>query len=87
MREMMTTSVEKEIKRQKVLKIVKNIFVYHTSDWVDTNMMCSSQWIYTAFTRAKSFLSIHTDKYSNISKAIRKNATDEKVTILELLMK
>lgn len=28
MREMMTTSVEKEIKRQKVLKIVKNIFVY-----------------------------------------------------------
>lgn len=28
MRQMMTTSVEKEIKRQKVLKIVKNIFVY-----------------------------------------------------------
>jgi ATP-dependent exoDNAse (exonuclease V) alpha subunit len=50
-------------------------------------MMCSSQWVYTAFTRAKSFLSIHTDKYSNISKAVRKNAIDEKVTIIELLMK
>lgn len=64
-----------------------NIFVYHTSDWVDTNMMVSAQWVYTAFTRAKKFLSIHTDKYSNISKGARTNAIDKKVTIIELLMK
>ena len=66
---------------------IKNVFVYHTSDWVDNNMMLSAQWLYTAYTRAKSFLSIHTDEYSNISKGVRKNAIDEKVTIIELLIK
>ena len=66
---------------------IKNVFVYHTSDWVDNNMMLSAQWLYTAYTRAKSFLSIHTDEYSNISKGVRKNAIDEKCTIIELLMK
>jgi exodeoxyribonuclease V alpha subunit len=64
-----------------------NVYVYHTSEWVDTQMMCSAQWLYTGYTRAKKLLSIHTDQYSNISKGVRKNAVDEKVTILELLMK
>ena len=50
-------------------------------------MMLSAQWLYTAYTRAKKFLSIHTDEFSNISKGVRKNAVDEKCTILELLMK
>lgn len=66
---------------------INNVFIYHTSDWVDKQMMLSAQWLYTAYTRAKSFLSIHTDEYSNISKGVRKNAIDEKCTIIELLMK
>lgn len=66
---------------------MNNVYIYHTSDWVDNNMMLSAQWLYTAYTRAKKHLSIHTDEYSNISKGARKNAIDEKVTILELLMK
>ncbi len=65
---------------------MNNVFIYHTSDWVDKNMMISSQWLYTAYTRSKKFLSIHTDEYRNISIGVKTDAVDEKVTIIELMM-
>ncbi|MEG1597332.1 MAG: AAA family ATPase [Bacilli bacterium] len=64
----------------------KNVYVYHTSDYVDTNIMVSKQWMYTAYTRAKVKLSIHTDVYRNLTKGINRDAIDEKCTIVEYVM-
>ena len=64
-----------------------NALIYHTSDYVDRHIMCSSQWLYTGYTRAKKYLGIFTDEYKNLSIGARTNAIDEKVTILELIMK
>lgn len=64
-----------------------NALIYHTSDYTDRHIMCSSQWLYTGYTRAKKYLGIFTDEYKNLSIGARTNAIDEKVTILELIMK
>lgn len=64
-----------------------NTLIHHTSEYVDRYMLVSAQWEYTAFTRAKKYLGIFTDEYKNLSLAAKNNAIDDKVTILELIMK
>ena len=45
--------------------------------------MNSKQWLYTACTRSKKFLSIHTNDYKALASAIRKDAIDEKITLID----
>ena len=45
--------------------------------------MNSKQWLYTACTRSKKFLSIHTDDYKALVMAIKKDSIDEKITLID----
>ena len=60
-----------------------NVFVYFDSSYVDMNFMLSKNWLYTAMTRSKKFLSIHTNDYRALASAIRKDAVDEKITLID----
>lgn len=64
----------------------KNVFVYTTDEYIDRIFMVNRQWLYTAYTRAKERLRIHTNKFSNLSTGISKNAIDEKVTLIDYCM-
>ena len=46
-------------------------------------MIISREWLYTAYTRSKKMLSIHTNKYYNLMEGIERRAIDEKVTLIE----
>lgn len=63
----------------------KNVFVYTSSSYVDRKMITSSEWLYTAYTRSKEFLSIHTEQFSNLREGINRKAINEKVTLIEYL--
>ena len=60
-----------------------NVFVYTTDSYVDRKMIISREWLYTAYTRSKKMLSIHTNKYYNLMEGIERRAIDEKVTLIE----
>lgn len=60
-----------------------NVFVYFDTSYVDMMFMNSKQWLYTACTRSKKFLSIHTNDYKALASAIRKDAIDEKITLID----
>lgn len=60
-----------------------NVFVYTTDSYVDRKMIVSREWLYTAYSRAKGYLGIHTNKYYNLSEGIKRKAIDEKVTLIE----
>lgn len=60
-----------------------NVFVYFDSSYVDRVFMNSKQWLYTACTRSKKFLSIHTDDYKALAMAIKKDSIDEKITLID----
>lgn len=66
---------------------VQNVFVYTTSSFVDRKMITSREWLYTAVTRSKKLLCIHTDEYTNLSGAIRRKAINEKITLIEYFNK
>ena len=57
--------------------------MYFDSSYVDMNFMLSKNWLYTAMTRSKKFLSIHTNEYKALASAIRKDAVDEKITLID----
>ena len=60
-----------------------NVFIYFDSSYIDMNFMLSKNWLYTAMTRSKKFLSIHTNDYRALASAIRKDAVDEKITLID----
>lgn len=60
-----------------------NVFVYTTDSYVDRKMIISREWLYTAYTRSKKMLSIHTNKYYNLMEGVERRAIDEKVTLIE----